>query len=233
MQQVFRREEVKYVIPLEKYGKLMEIIEPYLEKDQYFEATNASVYYDTPDRWLAVQSLEQPLYKEKIRVRSYNTPELSDTVFVEIKKKYNGVGSKRRIPIKLSDFYEFTSTLKFEPTGDFENDQIMGELLYCFKRYKLEPALYIAYDRTSYCDEENPLFRVTFDSDVRLRTTDLKLEAGDAGEKYFKNGEIVMEVKALGAYPLWFVRALSRLQIYPASFSKYNKAMKRLEETGF
>lgn len=223
-QQVFKRTEIKYLLSRKQYQDLMWLIEPYLKKDQYFKGTNCSIYYDTDNRYLAIHSLEKPLYKEKIRLRSYNVPKLTDTVFLEIKKKYKGIGSKRRVPVKLEDFYKFERTGKLD-TG---NPVIDAEIVECFKRYNLKPTMFLAYDRTSYCDKHNPSFRVTFDQDVRSRNTDLCLEHGDMGHKFFKNGEIVMEVKAMHAYPLWFVKALSKLKIYPASFSKYGRVTEKV-----
>lgn len=223
-QQVFRRTETKYIITEKEYRALMDLVEPYLARDRYFKGTNCSVYYDDKNHYLAIHSLEKPLYKEKIRLRSYGVPTLNDTVFLEIKKKYKGIGSKRRIPVKLSDFYEY------EKTGNLsaENENIKEELDECFGRYNLKPTMFLAYDRTSYCDKENPTFRVTFDRNVRSRVKDLRLEKGDGGQKFFKNGEIVMEVKALDKYPFYFVRALSRLKIYPASFSKYGRVTEKV-----
>lgn len=231
IQRVFRRTETKYLLTPETYEKLLEIIEPYLEKDQYFKNTNCSLYFDDHANTLAVRSLEKPLYKEKVRLRSYGVPTLDDIVFLEIKKKYNGVGGKRRVPVKLRDFYAWEESNKKQPLSP-DNLQISEELKYLFESYNLEPKLYLAYDRTSYVDKEDPHFRVTFDQKVRSRQTDLKLESGDQGEMYFKKGEIVMEVKAENAYPLWFVHALSRLRIYPASFSKYGRVMQKLESEG-
>ena len=224
MQQVFRRKEIKYIISESEFSNLMDLIEPYLEKDKYFKGTNCSVYYDDDHRYLAIHSLEKPLYKEKVRLRSYGVPTLDDTVFLEIKKKFDGVGSKRRIPVKLKDFYQY------EKTGKLENvsANIKQELDVCFKRYSLKPAMYLAYDRTSYYNKDDPTFRVTFDRNVRSRLDDLRLEKGDHGIKYFKNGEIVMEVKALNAYPFFFIRALSKLKIYPASFSKYGRVTEKV-----
>lgn len=223
-QQVFRRTETKYIITEKQFSALMNIIEPYLTKDKYFKGTNCSIYYDDDNRYLAIHSLEKPLYKEKIRLRSYGIPKLNDTVFLEIKKKYKGVGSKRRIPVKLADFY------KYEKTGKLENvnANIKQELDECFKRYSLKPKMFLAYDRTSYCDKDNPTFRVTFDRNVRCRLDDLKLEKGDYGNTFFQNDEIVMEVKALDSYPFFFVRALSKLKIYPASFSKYGRVTEKV-----
>ncbi len=228
VQRVFRRIETKYLLTPEEYQKLLEVIEPQLEKDKYFESTNCSVYFDDDANTLAVRSLEKPLYKEKVRIRSYGVPALDSMVFVEIKKKYNGVGGKRRVPVKLRDFYDWDGERLLAP----EEPQISREIKYLFKSYQLKPKLYLAYDRVSYAGKDDPHFRVTFDRNVRSRQTNLFLERGSQGEKYFKNGEIVMEVKAENAYPLWFVRALSQLKIYPSSFSKYGRVMQRLEREG-
>ncbi len=219
-QEVFRRVETKYILTPSEFRALIGLIAPFIEKDHYFKATNCSVYYDTDSRYLAIHSMEKPLYKEKIRIRSYNVPDsLKAPVFIEIKKKYNGIGSKRRITTTLQEFYHY------EKTGELktENPQIKSELDHCFRFYHLKPALYVAYDRLSFSGKNDDNFRLTFDQNVRSREHHLKLEQGDAGEKYFKNGEIVMEVKALDAYPLWFTKALSNLKVYPASFSKYGR----------
>ena len=126
--------------------------------------------------------------------------------------------------MKLKDFYLYEKTGKLET----ENANIKQELDECFSRYRLRPKMFLAYDRTSYCDKDNPTFRLTFDRNVRSRNEDLRLELGDYGEKFFEKGEIVMEVKALDKYPFWFVRALSKLKIYPASFSKYGRVTEKV-----
>ena len=222
-QQIFRRTEIKYILSEEKIKSLMWLIEPYLKKDQYFKSTNCSVYYDSKNRYLAIHSLEKPLYKEKVRIRSYGVPKPDDIVFLEIKKKYKGIGSKRRIPIKLSDLNTYLKTGRLDSNSEI----IKAELDTCFKRYNLKPTMFLAYDRTSYCDKDDPTFRVTFDRNVRSRNTDLSLEKGDFGKQFFKNGEVVMEVKALERFPFYFVHALSKLKIYPASFSKYGRVTER------
>ena len=230
IQRVFHRTETKYLLTPKTYQQLLALIEPYLTKDQYFKNTNCSLYFDDDHQSIAIQTLEKPLYKEKIRLRSYGVPSLDDTVFLEIKKKYNGVGSKRRVPVKLKDFYKWLDSSKEQPISK-ENPQISAELKYLFERYNLKPNLLLAYDRTSYADRDDPHFRITFDQDVRSRTSDLQLERGAQGEKFFSHGEIIMEAKAENAYPLWFVRALSKLKVYPTSFSKYGRTMKRLDES--
>jgi len=249
IQRIFKRIETKYLLSERQVSDLLSIIEPYLEQDRYFKGTNMSIYFDTDEKWLGIHSLEKPLYKEKIRVRSYGVPkDLNETIFVEIKKKYNGIGYKRRIPMKLSDFYQFCSEREVEylkDDGDLrkiasedikqysDNPQIEEEIRHCFRFYHLKPALFLAYDRTSFVDRADPSFRLTFDRNIRSRETNLRLETGDSGKIYFKQGTVVMEVKSSDCYPKWFVNAMSRLKIYPASFSKYGKVLQKLERSNY
>lgn len=65
--------------------------------------------------------------------------------------------------------------------------------------------------------------RITFDDDIRY----CQLAAGDLQEHaLLGEGECVMEVKAVGAMPLWLVRAFSECGIKPTSFSKYGESFK-------
>ncbi len=215
--EVFRRKEIKYLLTEDKYKSLMKIIKNNLEKDPYFKSTICNIYFDTSNYDLIVHSLDKPIYKEKVRLRSYEIPTLDSNVFLEIKKKYAGIVGKRRIEIKLKDFYKYLETGKLDNT----NEQIKKEIDYCFNIYKLEPKLFLAYDRLSYYDKDDINFRITFDTNIRSREDNLRLEKGDKGKLYFKDNVIIMETKALNAYPIWFVKALSELKIYPESFSKY------------
>lgn len=218
---VFNRVEQKYIITVEEKKLLMEKINKHIKKDMYYDSLISNIYFDDSNNRLIINSLDKPLYKEKVRVRSYDIPNLDSNVFFEIKNKYKGVVGKRRIKIKLQDFYDYLE-------GNIDPDsQIMKELDYLFKYYNLKPAIFIAYHRFSYrgIDDEN--LRITFDNDLVSRRDNLKLEKGIFGEKYFKNNETIMEIKTLNGYPLWLVRALSELKIYPRSFSKYGSIYER------
>ena len=72
-----------------------------MKKDAYGAYTICNIYYDTPDWRLIRASLEKPVYKEKLRVRSYGVPGETDSVFVELKKKFDGVVYKRRVTAEL------------------------------------------------------------------------------------------------------------------------------------
>ena len=94
---IFKRYEKKYLLTKEQYADIMRALKPYMQIDEYGLTTITNVYYDTDDYWLIRNSLEKPPYKEKLRVRSYQVPDADSTVFVEIKKKWDGIVYKRRV----------------------------------------------------------------------------------------------------------------------------------------
>lgn len=214
----FRRVEQKYVLTEDEYHKLFNEIKQYIEKDKYYQSTICNIYFDNESDDLIVKSMEKPIYKEKVRIRSYNTPNVNDHVFLELKGKYKGVVFKRRVSIKLSDLYKYIETGEIPNTS---NKQIMNEIDYIIRKYNLKPKIYLAYDRLSFYDKNDVNFRITFDSNLRSRNNNLKLELGDGGILYKTNKFYIMELKSLTAIPLWFIKILSRLKIYPKSFSKY------------
>ena len=86
----FTRIEKKYLINKKQYLKLIEALSSYMQLDEYGKTTICNLYYDTIDDVLIKKSLEKPIFKEKLRIRSYGLPKKEDRVFIEIKKKYKG-----------------------------------------------------------------------------------------------------------------------------------------------
>lgn len=220
---VFKRVEKKYLLSEDLYQKLFEKINNYITVDTYDFSTICNIYFDTDDYLLVNRSIEKPIYKEKVRLRSYGVPKKNSKVFLEIKKKYKGVVGKRRVSAPLKEFYTYFDTGKY-PNVD---TQIMNEINYCFKFYNLKPKVFLAYDRYSYKGKDDSNFRITFDKNIRSRTDNLYLEKGDNGMLLLDKNCYIMEVKTLGAYPLWFAQILSELNIYPTSFSKYGNVYKK------
>ncbi|MGN1179585.1 MAG: VTC domain-containing protein, partial [Suilimivivens sp.] len=96
-QMVFERYEIKYLMNYRQKDAVLQAMEPYMSLDEYGHSSIRNIYYDTPDFRLIRESMEKPVYKEKIRVRSYGPSGSGDPVFVELKKKYKDVVYKRRI----------------------------------------------------------------------------------------------------------------------------------------
>lgn len=222
-QAIFSRVEKKYLLTEDEYNLLIEALKEKIKKDKNYFSTICNLYLDTKNYDLIRTSIEKPIYKEKFRIRSYNTPELEDTVFFEIKKKYKDIVSKRRLKMKLNDVYEYLENGIYKE----DNSQIIKEIDYSVKRYELVPSVYIAYERYSYCDKDYKGLRITFDTNLRYRDDELRLENGSSGKLVFNKPMYIMEIKTLGGLPLWFSNILSGLKIYPNSFSKYGNVYKK------
>lgn len=230
---IFKRSERKYLLTEEQYHGLWELVSDYLEEDEYGHSTICNIYYDTADYELIRASIEKPVYKEKLRMRSYGIPTEDSTVFIEIKKKYKGIVYKRRIGLPLSEAVHSLEQRAITPRPGQE--QISSEINYFLRQYHspLLPAVFLAYDRDAYRGVDDAELRLTFDSNIRSRQHHLSLTEGAEGDPFFENGEVLLEIKTIGAYPLWLVHAMEELQIYPASFSKYGNIYKRTILPGF
>lgn len=233
--EVFNRCEKKYLVNEDMYKKIVDDILPYMDMDKYNKDnqfyTIANIYFDTEDDLLIRQSLEKPIYKEKLRLRGYGVPNMNDKVFLEIKKKYKGIVYKRRTQLKLAESYDYFNYGYIEKK-EYMNQQVINEIDYMINRYKLVPKLYLSYDRKAFFCKEDDDFRLTFDTNVRTRRDDLRLEAGSYGEQLLKQGELIMEVKASKGIPLWFVECLSKNNLYPVSISKYGTEYKKYLNRG-
>lgn len=220
-QEVFRRIEKKYIVDEPTYEKLIKKLDGHFVKDRYYKSTICNIYYDTPSHQLVRNSIEKPVYKEKLRVRSYGVPNDEDMVFVELKKKYKGVVYKRRIEMTLAQTRDFFAGKEVP----HDNPQIENELKYFLKFYEgIAPAMYLSYDRLAYCGTEDPSLRLTFDTHILYREEQKELDKGIWGKELLPAGMRVMEIKIPNAMPLWLSDILDELEIYPASFSKYGTA---------
>jgi hypothetical protein len=235
--EVFNRTELKYLISDEVYQLLRPQLEEYMEADVFSKGretyTICNIYYDTPEHELIRKSIEKPIYKEKLRLRSYGTVGLKDKVFLEIKKKYCGQVNKRRISMRLEEAIRYLETKEREKGKRILNEQILSEIDYLLHRYpELKPSLYLSYDRAALFGIKDHGLRITFDTNIRTRRQDLGLDRGIYGELLLPAGAWIMEVKINTAAPLWLTKLLSDNHIYPTAFSKYGEEYRRAVLTG-
>ena len=123
--------------------------------------------------------------------------------------------------------------------------QVSREIDAFIDRYApLHPAMLIECQREAFYEVDpgadiiDRELRITFDRDIAY--TPYHEAAGDGDGRILGasqssqpgqllgEGEALMEIKSVGAYPLWLAEALSELEIKPASFSKYGEAFKRV-----
>lgn len=229
--EVFNRFEHKYMMDKETYMRVLEVMDEHMELDKHNPEhkpyTIANIYYDTDDDHLIRTSLSKPVYKEKLRLRAYGVPDMDTKVFLEIKKKFKGIVNKRRTTMKLDEAYSFAETGVRPEIKPYMNRQVLNEITYFLKIYDLKPKLYLAYDRVAYFERGNPDLRISFDTNIRSRRYDVRLESGDYGEQLLDKDTYLMEIKTGRAKPLWLAHMLTELGIKRNSFSKYGTEFRR------
>ena len=250
----FKRIEKKYRLDTFQMADLSVAIAPYVEIDQYGLSRIDSLYYDTPDRSMIARSLEKPLYKEKLRIRAYGDFDEASEVFVELKKKYEGVVYKRRVrmsrlgaQVYLSGSCSYEEAMAAYPVAPCDDDaaigrharivseptaldlQIAREIDALIARNSgLKPSVLITCTRTAYRSKlfVNDDLRLTFDEQIGYRDlfSNKPYALGEGFTPLTGSGEFLMEVKAPGSVPMWFAKALAKSCAYPSSFSKYGSA---------
>jgi hypothetical protein len=211
----FERVEEKYLLDTVQYKAVLAGLRGRMQPDLFGRSTISSIYYDTPDYRLIRASLEKPDYKEKLRVRAYGRTTPESQVFIELKKKFDGVVYKRRVGLPLA---EANALLDGKPVP--ANSQVIREIRYFLRFYNPIPSALLSYRRVAYTGAEEGL-RITFDDGIRFRTSAMSLTAGAWGEELLPPGTTLMEIKAPGAIPLWLCDLLNQNGVYPTSFSKY------------
>jgi len=220
-QSVFMRYELKYLITLQQKEILLREMDPYMALDAYGRTTIRNIYFDTDNYRLIRRSIEKPVYKEKLRIRSYRRTAPDEPVFVELKKKYKSVVYKRRISMPESQALSWIAG----ETSSGTDTQISREIDYFLQYYEtLKPKVLLSYDREAYYSKDHSDFRVTFDDRILCRFSDISLESEVGGYPLLKPDQVLMEIKTSGGIPLWMTKILTREKIFKTPFSKYGTA---------
>ncbi len=225
VQTVFKRYELKYLLTARQRQEIFAAMEPYMQPDAYGRTTVRNLYFDTDTFLLIRRSIEKPIYKEKLRIRSYECAAPDSTVFVELKKKFKHVVYKRRISLPEATAMEWLTGGRH--CG--KTTQIAKEIDYALSYYKtLHPTVFLSYEREAFYAKDGSDFRVTFDDTVLCRREDLSLGAEVYGTPILPEGMVLMELKCPGGIPLWMAKILSEQRVYKTPFSKYGTAYRSM-----
>ena len=221
---VFTRYELKYLVTKEQQKELLKLIDLYMTPDEFGQSSIYNLYYDTATFLLIRRSLDKPVYKEKLRLRSYLRADSDTQVFLELKKKHKDIVYKRRISLS-----EENATGYFENAFHLPDTQIGREIDYFKNIYEdLAPRVWITYDRQAFFGKQDDDFRITFDENILWREEDLSLCSEKYGNLLLDEDLVLMEVKVTGGMALWLTHFLTENQIYKTSFSKYGNAYKEM-----
>ncbi len=224
MEKSFKRHEVKYLITINQYINLMNYLSDKVEKDVFYKSTIYNVYYDTDNFELIRKSIEKPIYKEKLRIRSYDKTTLDSSVYVELKKKYDHIVYKRREKIA----YKYVLNNSFLEGAE---TQIYKEIKYFNDFYGgLTPKMFLSYEREAYYFKDDKQIRITFDTNIKYRTENVNLLPSISDIKLLPNNLVLMELKVPFSIPYDLAKYLSSEKIFKRPFSKYGTAYKQIHK---
>lgn len=219
----FSRYEEKYILNQKQKDRFVEQLLKYMLKDPYAKNgpyTIYSHYFDNQQHQSIVTSISKPIYKEKVRVRSYKYPlDMEDSLFLEIKKKFQKRVYKKRIALTYAQYVNYIEYQQQPRFDNYFDDQTFKNIDYVIKTYQLKPSALISYQREAlYCDDND--LRITFDSNITFHH--------HRDERLLAKGYYVVEIKTGQNMPLWLTHILTSQKLLSASFSKYGTAYKTI-----
>ncbi len=229
----FKRKERKFILSRKQMENIIPIILQYMNYDKYCENGKwyliRNIYLDTDDNHLIRLSTMKPYYKEKMRIRKYGYyGDGKDAYFLEIKKKVSDIVTKRRIKLSKEELDLFLEKNIIPIKNTYIENQVLKEFNYFLSYRKVHKALFLSYERLAFTGKEDKSLRLTFDMNLLARRNNLNIDIYDENmEKIIDSDQIVMEIKASNAMPLWIVNMLSENCIYRRSFSKYGNQYKK------
>lgn len=167
--ETFLRVEEKFRLYGAQAEQFLIAARDHLTPDIYPEYDLNTMYYDTPDFDLINHCLNHPLYRLKLRLRSYGNPAVGAPVFLETKQRLGDWGEKRRVALTYNE--QFSCALK--PDDLPRDGQIAGELRQVLETYAVEPKVFIAYHRMAFAADND--LRITLDTRIRSRMKNVNL----------------------------------------------------------
>lgn len=227
------RYEYKYIVHESKLESLREMVLPFVNLDEFIETSGnnqysvRSVYFDTPRFDFYFEKIDGIKNRKKVRLRGYDKESADNTVFLEIKRKYEIPIVKYRAPIKFVDAIDmFKNTMinghilkndKF-PKG-YENSQ---RFFFQVFSKNLRPVVLITYEREAYLSKFDKTVRVTFDKNLRSRAYPAieNIYSEDRLKRSLHN-HFILEIKFNNHFPHWMSPVVARLGLHKQSASKY------------
>ena len=243
------RYEYKYIVHNSKLEQLRQMVLPFVELDQFAETgeknqyTVRSIYFDTPRYDFYYEKIEGIKNRKKVRLRGYDEEKADNTVFLEIKRKYNIPIIKYRAPVTFQDAQIM-----------FREKNINGQILFGdsfpkghenSKRFfyqvfskNLQPVVLIVYEREAYLSKFDSSVRITFDKNLRSKGYPTINELYKEGKlRATLADHFILEVKFNRSFPGWLNPVISRFLLRKQSASKYiismdtNKVVKSLTKS--
>jgi len=220
--------ENKYLLTPQLVDELLPIVSQKMLPDRFSGGKPyfiSSIYFDDATYKLQRMVFERADYRYKLRLRVYGD-DINDSSmsFFEIKSKLNGRSVKQRLALPL-----YANELLWQqgiiPDGLSPDKKLLaGRIVSLIRNEKLSPAAYVGYQRIAFAEEGESELRVTFDSKLIIRTTDLDLRHGRYGDDIMGD-TCILELKSGDNLPKWLTTTVGERHLHNVSYSKYGKTV--------
>ena len=222
------RFESKYLVDRQTESQIKEFIHPFVALDEHVnEGADSgylisSLYLDSPDHRLMGMTEQGMKNRFKLRIRSYDEiPE--SPVFLEVKKKIDGVLTKRRVPVRREEAVGF---LNGEPLDNLELEAgdrgDAEEFLSLMNRTQAIPVMHVRYMRQAFNAVDGSPLRVTFDRELVFQPAhELEFVVNGQGWRDAHMKQTILEIKFTDRYPSWIKDLIQFFQLQKQSVPKY------------
>src|SRR5690606_27748557 len=124
-----------------------------------------SLYFDSAEKGIYFETKNKLKYRQKLRLRVYDDANLTSTAFFEVKQKHKKVVNKRRMLLPLEEAYRYLDEDGQAGLDHYKtsNSQVMKEIDYFRKFYRLRPEMVVSYSRHALHGIHDSELRITFD----------------------------------------------------------------------
>lgn len=228
------RFECKYLIHPRMVEAIRAYMRPYVQLDRHARAQPGhrypicSLYLDSPDLKLCEATERGDKNRFKLRIRSYGDgPE--QQVFLEVKKRMDGIVYKLRCTRSQQQFQAFCQTLLSGKSQAPRNVSVeLEEFSQLLFLHKAGPVMRLKYQREAYETVAKDPVRITFDTDlVSTPTFDYYLSHSGSDWVPTPLGGTVLEIKFTERFPPWVGEMIKRFDLRRCSVAKYVLSMKK------
>lgn len=232
------RFELKYRIDERRARGVRDFIRSYMVRDRYARRELGgsypiySVYLDSPGLALYEATFHGLKNRFKLRARYYDDNPNSP-VFFEVKRRVNDVILKERAPVRRPSVKRLLAGSPADPQDLYnpaDPDALHALSHFCHLRDSLNATgrKIVAYTREAWNAPDNDDLRLTFDRRIAGAWYDPSLPVHEAlrVERRWvyppiEYGEVVLELKFTGRYPLWMRELAASFDLYRTNMAKY------------
>ncbi|MDD4869942.1 MAG: polyphosphate polymerase domain-containing protein [Kiritimatiellae bacterium] len=237
------RHEAKYIISPRLVPQIREFIRPFCLPDEHTrgdppEYDVTTLQLDTPSLSLYHAKELEVVNRFKLRARTYGN-NLSDPVFLEIKKKFRGCIQKSRACIPREMWQDdIIKKTRLPPLTFWSEKEEMAylEFIRLVKLLWAEPVALIRYTREAYFGKMDHYARVTFDRALMYQPTRawdlsgdgkrwLSIDTSLAQNKSYPYSGVVLELKTLSDAPQWMIDLVMEFGLVRTGNCKYATAV--------